>query len=58
MFAVGIAPTPQAKMAVGGAVGSVIATFDQFRSSSSYINFHERRHEPRARCTRGPSTSG
>jgi hypothetical protein len=42
MFSVGIAPTPQAKLAVGGAVGSVIGTFDEHRASSSYINFHER----------------
>ena len=42
MFAVGIAPVPQAKLAVTGAIGSVIGTFDEFRADSSYINFHER----------------
>jgi FAD/FMN-containing dehydrogenase len=42
MFAVGIAPFPEARQAVDAAVDAAFAALDPWRSASGYINFAER----------------
>jgi FAD/FMN-containing dehydrogenase len=47
MFAVGIAPTPEAKAAVHATVTSLMAATRRWQSGHTYLNFAETRRDPR-----------
>ena len=42
MFAIGIAPVPEARRGVEGALDSITAVLEPSRATSGYINFAER----------------
>ncbi|MGZ4289849.1 MAG: FAD-binding oxidoreductase [Gaiellaceae bacterium] len=50
-FAVGIAPTPEAKAAVHATVGSLTEALEPWRSGHTYLNFAESRRDPRTLWT-------
>jgi hypothetical protein len=47
MFAVGIAPTAEAKAAVHATVASLMAALQPWQSAHTYLNFAESRRDPR-----------
>jgi FAD/FMN-containing dehydrogenase len=48
MFAVGIAPTPEAKAAVARVVGGLMQALEPWQSAHTYLNFAEGRRDARA----------
>jgi hypothetical protein len=48
MFAVGIAPTPEAQSAVGGAVGRLMAALEPWSATRMYANFAETKRAGRS----------
>lgn len=48
MFAVGIAPTAQAKAAVASVVGGLMDALEPWQSAHTYLNFAEGRRDPRS----------
>ncbi len=51
MFAVGIAPTPEARAAVAGVVSRLMADLAPWQSAHTYLNFAESRRDPRTLWT-------
>jgi FAD/FMN-containing dehydrogenase len=56
VFAVGIAPTPEARAAVGAVVSRLMEDLEPWQSAHTYLNFAESRRDPRTLWTEASYT--